>query len=558
MQVITYNPAIHDKLSTFGEDSTSYSIWACCWNSDGISSTDKSVVPIVRMQINTIPDRRRQSDNSVLPSLQADVLASFSELRTLPFSRRVFFPNFLQDDGVGGNDLDNFNIYKTNINTKILIDGVNFDSPFQYHPASSQTKQSQTYFQEYLRQAETNNATFPYTVDYFEGQQCWSLGSNRLTGQTQLSWQSPGDARYPWVIANDIRFTQPQHGDVVRGESWANIFETTYTNLTGINQSRLISLAPWNVPTGTSWVTPWDKPNQYYAWEKTLDQVAETHRVEYIFKQLLDKPWFTGTYSNYDTLNNSYDEWKVLRDYNTHYGKLGGKIHPNSKVVCAPVLYGQVDQIAGWGYVTNPTNSDFDLYRLSAPGAGVTAIPSTPYLSFLMDLQVVRSTIRDNIGKSFTPWVRNPADTQDSCGYHTDQRYWKEMIYHTILSGANPFNYFQVQNLSVTPLHNILKEVRGISKNGTFKACSNSSSSIDIKSDRIPLKEACEKGVISGGQIMSGQLKGLKLWRITVPPSGSNILVSLANGELVTVSSATRGFWYLSDTKPVINLITFL
>ena len=565
MPFITYNPTIHDPTGYSYNTASSYAIWGAAWDEDGIASTDKSIVPSVRMyydpNLALANERRRASSNAALPNLDSRIMASLSVLRTIPQSRRVLFPNYLQDDGLGGNDLDNFNVYKTYTSTNMTIGGAQFDSPFQYSSTGpSQTKESSVFLAAYLDEVEKNNAHFSYIADDFESYSAWSAGGVRLTGGTRENWQSPGDARAIGTIVQDPRFIDPTKGDVTRNLSWSAILQNTYAELTGVIQPASTTMQQWlNRTSNTDYQQPWGLPTSYYSWDKTLRQVCETHRVEYIFKQVLDKPWFEGVYSNYDTFNNTYADWKYLRDYNTHYGLLGGLLHPHKKVCASPVLYGEIGQIANWGYVTNPTN-DMDTYRFAAPGATVTSFTNLAYQAFVLDMQKIRSVIRQNIGKSFQPWVRNPSDTVDNCKYYLDPRYWNELIFHAALSNANPFLYFQSQNLQATPLHNCLTELKGITKNGTFLPCSNNAVSTTVASDLIPLKETLEKGIISGGRIVSGPLKGQTLWRITVPPqviggTGST-LVTLTDTKTVTINSTTRGAWYLSDTRPVIASIT--
>jgi hypothetical protein len=568
MPRITYVPTTHQNSSSFPEDSTSYAVWGIAWDGRGISSNDKSIVPLVRMfykeDISLAGTRRRYTDNATLPTLPTSISDSLAVLRGIPQSRRVLFPNFLQDDGIGGNDLDNSSYYKNNTNTNVQISGVNWDSVFQYNASSSQTLDAKKYFKAYIEEAEKTNAQFSNIVDDYESWSAWSLGGVRLTGGTVAAWQTAGDARLIGIITADARFTDNAHGDLTRSKSWSKILTDTYFNLTGTVATVSTIMANWiGRTTSTDYVSgsPYNVPNSYYSWDKTMRQVAETHRVEHIYKQVFTKPWFTGKYSNYDTLNNTYKEWKYLRDYNTHYGLLGGLCHRDPKVVPSPVQYGVLAALYTWGYVTTPT-TDVDLYSFKAPGSGVTAYNNNTYMVFTMDMQNIRSIIREN-ANGFRPWVRHPLDTSDACQYAYDSRYWNEMIYHSALSGANPFLYFQSAKTDTAPLHACLKEIKGISKNGTFKSCSNANSSSLEISDRIKLKDNYEKGCVSGGEIQSGQLRGQKLWRVTVPPhlvngSGVTTVTLQVNGvnETQTVSATTRGFWYLNDTAPVIITTT--
>lgn len=564
MPRITYVEATHQNSSSFPEDSTSYAVWGVAWNPTGIGSTHKSITPMVRLNydpnIALAGDRRRYTDNTNLPTLPAKVSASLEVLRGLPPSRRVLFPNFLQDDGVGGGDLDNSTHYRANTNTNIVVGGVNWDSPFQYHATSSQTLDAKNYFKAYIEAVEKNNAHFSDIVDDFEAWEAWSLGGARLTGAAMAVWQTTGDARLVGQCVADARFTNAVHGDLTRGKSWSKILTDTYFNLTGTVATASTIMANWiGRTTGVDYEgsSPWSVPNSYYSWDKAMRQVTETHRVEHIYKQVFTKPWFTGKYSNYDTQNTSHTEWQYLRDYNTHYGLTGGLIHRDTKVVPSPVFYGVLGGLYTWGYKTTPT-TDAERYSFQPSGGGVTQYANNPYIVFTMDMQYTRSIIREN-SNGFRPWVRNPADTWDTCQYAYDTRYWNEMIYHTAISGANPFLFFQSQNLTCEPLHACLKEIKGISKNGTFKPCSNANSSSSEISDRIKLKDQYEKGCVSGGEIQSGQLRGQKLWRVTVPPhlingSGSTTVTITVNGVNVAevVTSTSRGFWYLNDTAPVI------
>lgn len=568
MPRITYIPTTHQNSSSFPEDSTSYAVWGTAWDGRGISSNDKAMVPVVRMfyneDVNLAGTRRRYTDNATLPTLPTSISNSLAVLRGIPQSRRVLFPNFLQDDGIGGNDLDNSSYYKNNTNTNVQIAGANWDSVFQYNATSSQTLDAKKYFKAYIEEAEKTNAQFSNIVDDYESWSAWSLGGIRLTGGTVAAWQTTGDARLIGTIIADARFVDNTHGDLTRGKSWSKILTDTYFNLTGTVASVSTILANWIGRTTSvdyEGSSPWSVPNSYYSWEKTLRQVSETHRVEHIYKQVFTKPWFTGKYSNYDTYNTTYNEWRYQRDFNTHYGNLGGLLHRDTKVTPSPVLYGEVGPISTWGYTTTPTTDD-QRFSFKPAGGGITAYGNSTYIGFTMALQGIRSIIREN-SNGFRPWVRHPLDYLDNCKFYLDARYWNEMIYHSALSGANPFLYFQSLLINTAPLNTCLKEIKGISKNGTFKPCSNANASSSEISDRIKLKDNYEKGCVSGGEIQSGQLKGQKLWRVTVPPhlvngSGVTTVTLQVNGvnETQTVSATTRGFWYLNDTAPVIITTT--
>jgi len=564
MPLLIYNPAVHDTANVAIENATGYSVWGACWDSTGITSTSRSIVPMIRMIEST--NRRRTLDNTNLPTLATGIQDSFAALRAQPSSRRVLFPNYLQDDGIGGRDLDNFTNYRNNVETKVQIGATNWDSPFQFSATSTntQTSEAAAYWAAYLNGVEQNNAHFVDIIDDYESHAAWSLGGNRLTGGTLAAWEAPGDARLIEAVVTDSRFTDTfTHGDMLRGKSWANIVQETFLSLTGTTATHTTIMADWfGRVSPINFMLPWGVPNNYYAFEKALRQVSEVHRVERIFKPVLTKPWFTGTYSNYDTYNNTHSEWKFLRNENTHYGLLGGLLHTSPKVVPCPVLYGAIDQAANWGFKSSPV-SEMDFFQLQAPGAGVTAYANLAYQGFVMDMQSLRSVIRANVGRPFKVYVRNPADTTDNVRYHIDQRYWKEMIFHAALSGCNPFAYFQGEFNSTQPLHDCLHELRALSKNGTFKACSNTTADHTTASDLVPLKEVHEKGFVSGGRICSGSLLGSKMWRVTVPPQiiggtgGTSVNITAGSTtETITVSSTSRGFWYLSDSRPIINSIS--
>lgn len=568
MEVITYDPDVHQSRGYIWENAASFTVWATAWTDTNLLSTDKSIVKAIRMAAN---ERRRAADNTTMDAaptvetaFEAEINDSFAALRAIPMSRRVLFPTYLQDDGIGGNDLDNFNTTKNYALTKMTISGANWDSPFQFkETTNSQTRQSRDFFKRYIQACEQNNAHFSFISDDMESWAAWNIGGARLTGGFRDTWESPGDARIVKTMVQDARFNSTDHGDIVRTLTWQDLLEQYYENLNGSYVATATIMAPWTaVTTSTGWVTPWATPNTYWAWLAMLRQVTESHRCEYIFKHVMDKDWFEGTYDNYDMMNLEYNQWKNLKDYNGHKS-FGGLGHTHSKYRASPVLYGQINGISGAGFRTTPGTTDDYLYTVQAAGAGVTAYASDAYLAFILDVQKCRAHSVANPMTTMCPWVRPPDDTNDQCEYPSDERYWYEMVYHAALHGARPFHYFN-PNGNSGQLHDALREIKEVTKNGVLWPCNNSLCDTSFN-DRIVLQgTGASGGVISTAKIMSGPLAGRFISRLTLSPGpvggtgGSSVVLtgdSTINGA--TIPSTSRGLWLIHGaSRPSIFSVT--
>lgn len=556
MEVLTYDPDTHKSQGYIWENASAFTVWATAWTDSNLLSTDKAIVKAVRM---AATERRRASDSvtadaatTVETAFESEVNDSFAELRAIPMSRRVLFPTYLQDDGVGGRDLANFNTTKNYALTKMTISGANWDSPYQYkNTTNSQTRQAKDFFKRYVNACEQNNAHFAFISDDMESANAaWSIGSVRnTTGAVDSGWEAPGDARLIKTLVQDARFDNIDHGDVVRLLTWKDLLEEYYEDLTGSFTGYATIMAPWTaVTTATGWVTPWSTPNTYWAWQAMLKQVTETHRVEHIFKYALDKEWFEGTYDNYESHNLPYANWKHLKDYNGHKA-FGGLGHTHSKYRGSPVLYGQIDGIAGAGFRTTPGTTDDYLYTVQAAGGGVTAYASDAYLAFIMDLQKCWENSVAYPMTTICPWVRPPDDANDNCEYPSDERYWNEIVYHAALHGARTFHYFNANGNS-GQLGDILREIKEVTKNGVLWPCNNTEMDPAVASLPLAL-QATATGVISTAKIVTGPLKGRFISRLTVAPTptggtgGTSAIVIGESTVTVSIPSTSRGAWLI-------------
>lgn len=567
MEVVTYDTDKHTSQGYIWENATAFTVWSSAWTDSNLLSSDKAIVKAIRMAEN---ERRRAADTAtsdaaltVETAFEAEVNDSFAALRAIPRSRRVLFPSYLQDDGVGGRDLANFNTTKNYTLTKMTIAGVNWDSPYQYVAVTnSQTNQARKLFKRYVNACEQNNAHFSFISDDMEAAMAaWSIGSVRnTTGAVDSAWESPGDARLIKTLVQDSRFDNLVHGDLTRSKTWRQLLEDYYQEITGSFTAYTTIMAPWTaVTTATGWVTPWATPNTYWAWQAMLRQITETHRIEHIFKYAMDKDWFEGTYDNFEVSNLPYSSWKHLKDMNGHksYGGLG---HTHSKYRSSPVLYGQISGLTGGGIRTTPGTTDDYLFTVQSSGGSVTSYDNDTYLAFIMDVQKCREHAVANPMTTFSPWVRPPDDALDNCKYPDDERYWYEMIFHAALHGARPFHYFNA-NGNGGQLQDALREIKEITKNGVLWPCNNYAQDPSEANDPLNLTAggytgttvASTKGIVSSAKIMTGPLKGRFIARATVAPTptggtgGTSAEIIGDTTLTANIPSTQRGCWLLHD-----------
>ena len=322
--------------------------------------------------------------------------------------------------------------------------------------------------------------------------------------------------------------------------------------------------------------------NNYITWLAQADTMADL-----IFGDLVKTSWkysIHGTtldeyrgvkYSNYRHTPIGLTEGSLLRDYNNHpylynFGDYGENMYGYS-----PVLYGELSDTLRIGrYYPNPT-TDKQRYTIQSSsttsntvefGSGrpenLTTAPRS-YIGFLKELVLLRGLLRNrpDAWTRMFPWVTGPYTQNFESGWRydqttgtrpTDPRYGKEMVYHTLLHGAEVLNYFNSQTSATDPsltfhqnikwMQQLLNEWKTQSEGKRVQPCSNALGDVDSPADRIIMSEAGanhatydENGKMIGGQgvVVSGArildpddvgTTGTYLWRVTVAPQVSRLV----------------------------------
>jgi hypothetical protein len=320
-------------------------------------------------------------------------------------------------------------------------------------------------------------------------------------------------------------------------------------------------------------------------------------------------------YSHYDIYPTGITEGVFVRDYNSHHNFHGDYPWVNP----APALYGELGvEMRNAHYVLFPrneferytllrisdehknplTSSPTDFYDTSKLVTEGKATPFTPtndffarsYIAMIRDLSAVRAILRKNPNswRDFCPWIWNPADgdwtgilnasyredfQQPRPGLTqidlTDIRYWNEMLYHCLLSGAKYFNYFNPGDKidftagsgftsGLTYMQGVLDTWKTVSEGYRVQPASNLSGNISSIVDRIDISNAggnhagATGTVISGGKLLkfsrgktaASVSNDTYLWRVTAAPQGS---------ELIRTEDTSR---VLSDLPRRIDLVT--
>ena len=574
MPFITYNPLT--ATSPVYEDARSYAVWGVSWfNTEDIAQVGGPATrPIVPMLAQSVNGSLRRSTYASSTTLPAEVIASVAEIKNWPKGRRVVIPQYWLDDSLGGNDIGNYNHYKTT-DQKMLANGtadVYINSPFQRYHQFVDTKAT---WDSWVTLCETNGAEFDYIVDDQEQWRVWGLTSNQIIAESPTQgWQSPIDARVPFSIINDARFENPEHGDPLTKQSMRELL-VYYTNLARpstqiANTKAAIETAytAWNKTVTNPGVAPYNPTLNplWCAWKRTMWRLHLRQRIEYMLKDTLSKPWFTGFYSDYGVIGSEPWEtpWLIRAQ------------HPDSNVVGhplirgAPELYGYASNMENaYGYHPTPT-TDLQRYgfiKLTDGGIRADALAGDAgrvMYSFMADLAEAIETSRVNYRRDWSAWLGSPEWDYDVSYYQYDNRYAKELYYHVALLGCNPFIVFpgEMENEAINPYDipsTVLKEIKHMTDNGGLRPC-NSAGNQYAEPDRYLLKDCLtNKGIITGGTIQHGTKRGQNLWRITVPPhiidGSGNSFINL-NGTKYQVTPDTRGAWYIGPTKPNVTITT--
>ena len=200
------------------------------------------------------------------------------------------------------------------------------------------------------------------------------------------------------------------------------------------------------------------------------------------------------------------------------------------------------------------------------------SVAGRSYLAMINDYTWVRGMLRHdpNSWIGFQPWVWCPyglqgsltstgyngepdAENQPNILYRTDVRYWKELLYHCLLSGAYFFNYFFAPyypgghpeagnpiggapgfTAGLTMMQGVINEWNTISGMRRAQPVSNYSGNVNLRVDRILMSDAggnhpgATGTVISGARLL-GEYEGVsagiplretRVWRVTAAPQG--------------------------------------
>lgn len=325
-----------------------------------------------------------------------------------------------------------------------------------------------------------------------------------------------------------------------------------------------------------------NRVNNYITWlaqAEALQDIIYGDLFKIAWKDTLQgstyEDWRAIKFSNYNHSPMGATESSFLRDLNNHplvfmAGDYGNVMHGY-----APVLYGELNSSQRKGrYYTNPiTEKQIHVFEQDGVNAGTVPFGSASpenlstaprsYIGFLKELGVLRAILRNNPNAwlRLYPWVTSPWAQNFEHGWRfdqttssspTDPRYGKEIVYHSLLSGAEYLGYFYTfsgsANQSVTFHQSIkwmqerLNEWKTQSEGKRVQPCSNDAGDVNALVDRIVMKEAGaghaewdDNGKLIGGQgvVVSGArildpenvgTTGTYLWRITVAPQVSKLI----------------------------------
>ena len=379
------------------------------------------------------------------------------------------------------------------------------------------------------------------------------------------------------------------------------------------NESTILSTSPFRDPWSSRIFTTLGgkQTSRYVAW------LAHYLAVENIVMGDLYKKLWIDTldgftfdqfrkmqYSHYDIFPLGVTEGTFTRDSSGHPIMKESYPHINP----APTLYGELGSEMIDGKYYRFPNDDFERFsivRASDIHGGVDAynkagvfkftsndVAGRSYIAMLSDLMRVRGLLRNspNSWKYLNPWIWSPStngvssyaafkDTEADITQRTDIRYWKELLYHCLLSGTYYFNYFNpdTDNIDASPggstapfgftfgavlMQGVLNEWKAQSEGRRVQPASNLSGDVNKIVDRIDISDAGGNHsgatgiVISGGRIIeysrgrtaSSQFGAVYndkyLWRITAAPQADMLYLNL---------DPTR---FISDLPKAIDLVS--
>ncbi len=290
----------------------------------------------------------------------------------------------------------------------------------------------------------------------------------------------------------------------------------------------------------------------YVIWSKSVNTFTTALLNKVLWEPTIENfPNVQG--SNYAAYNSgsSFDSPRDLNGHSDYNVAIFGS-------ACAPVLYGVIGQLAtAWSI--NPSDPTRILF--GATSNAQYMISRSPWNSFLLDVQNIRSIKRNSPNTPITPWIASvkyagvyqagvseagapPVGYADvTAGYNSDigytfgsagnSAYYYEMIRHTSLYGTKAFGYWNYSSLNIGLTAHISL------LNSTFNEVNTNLGGYTTQTADSTALSWLSQYVASGAPKPDGSY----LWRVTVKPG----LTLLANGITLSSSSGTVGTWITTD-----------
>lgn len=544
----TANP---DLSLPFGP-SLGYEVWAAAWNPNPTvaipdpSPNASAFVPSVNLSA-IYGQFRVPADPTVIP----DMGRILSDLSEVPSGRRVVMPFFWQDDALSAHVVKH-SYYKPTADG-VTYSGVageqRFLSPWQMVNAED----GRSTFSQFLSALSASGGMFDYISDDFENYGSYSLGSNFNTGQSLPSFYEQPDARRTPAIVSDPRFTE--YRSRTSGKTFAEEFVENYAAfVAGATTNAQSILAPFTqISSSIDFRAPWNigQSPVMWAWQGALYSLQYG---DIYLKRIVDPvkalPQFSHVrIHNYGVYAKTGADVLSDRDANTHMSH--HRFVPD--IDFAPVLYGEVsDSLVDLGYdPLIPFGSPLRTRWGGGTKVGGGTSQARSHVAFIKDMQTMRVALRGiPAGEDIeiSPWVGAWSMVESS--YGRDIRYWDEMIYHCCLCGVRFFTFF-AQYTQFDSRHFRLN-----ARLDEWKDVSGNSRCSPATTGLIDIVEAATNCTVTGGRILSGQLAGKYLWRLTVPNhivdgNGTTYLHRVGmDGDIpatIPIGSSTRGAWLITD-----------
>jgi hypothetical protein len=332
-------------------------------------------------------------------------------------------------------------------------------------------------------------------------------------------------------------------------------FTETWYGVTSINEQMLAD----GVTVGNVALGP---PNtDYVVWNKAVNSLVTAFLEEVLWKPTVSLfPDIQG--SNYSTFNSgsSTDTYRDLNGHPNYDTSVFGS-------AASPVLYGVIGQLAT-AWKINPNDTTQIIFGATTDSNYI--VNRSPWNSFLLDVQNIRTIKRNSPNIPFTPWIASvkytgvdqagisnsappPIGYADvTAGYNADvgytfgsagnSAYYYEMVRHVCLYGTKAFGYWNFNSatngltLHAQLLNNVISDVN--TRLGGFTIETADSSPVSWQTDKF----------ISGAPKPDGSY----LWRVTVKPG----LTLLANGITLSTNIGTVGTW-LTTSGPTLSGVGF-